>query len=110
MTVRLVNNRSNPSIVRRQNKSTEPFSSSNAAYHREALRCWGCRSQVIASQTLISTKYEVIRRFSVRASGSPLSLSRKQRQSDALAAAGSAYGHNPGHRLAALRHDDPLVR
>jgi hypothetical protein len=59
----------------RQNQSAASFDWFIPAYQRDALACCGCRSQVIASQTLMSIKYEVIRRLGVRAGGTPPSLS-----------------------------------
>ncbi len=51
-------------MVNRQNRSA---ASSKEAYQRAAGACCGCWSQVSASQTLMSTKYEVVWRLRVGA-------------------------------------------
>jgi len=72
ITARLVKRRRRPSIVRRQNRSVESPDRFSEVYQRDALTCCGCESQVSASHTLMSTKYEVIGRFGIRAGRSPL--------------------------------------
>ena len=51
-------------MVNRQNSSA---ASSMEPYQREAGMCCGCRSQVSASQTLMSIKYEVVGRLRIGA-------------------------------------------
>jgi hypothetical protein len=94
----------------RQNKSAASFDLFIAAYQRDALACCGCRSQVIASQTLMSIKYEVIRRLGIRAGRASPSLSPEQGQPYALALAGSTHRGNPSQGFPALRNDDSFVR
>src|SRR5450759_2977929 len=106
MTCRLVSRRKKPSIVNRQKRSAE---SSMDAYQRAAGTCRGCWSQVSASQTLISIKYEVIGSLGIRASRSRLSLSLEQRQRNALALVHRAQRGDTGNWLAALGDDDSFL-
>jgi len=106
ITCRLVSNRKKPSIVNRQKIST---AASTESYQCAAAECCGCWSQVSASHTLMSIKYEVVGRLRVGAarSGAPLSLQKGQ--CDALTPTPLANRGYPCQWLAPLRDHDPFL-
>src|ERR1035438_1559577 len=106
ITFRLVSRRINPSMVRRQNRNA---ARSVDSYQRVAVECRGCRSQVIASHTLMSIKYEIIGRLGVRTERSATALALQQRQPHALALAKRLDRRDAGKRPAAFRDGDSLV-
>src|ERR1035441_8958256 len=103
MTWPFVSSRRKPSIVSRQNSSA---ASSIDAYQRDAGTCCGCWSQLSASQTLMSIKYEVIGGFGIRALRSGPALSPEQRQPNPLAGSRRMDRGDAGNRLAAFGDDD----
>ena len=84
ITCWFVNKRRKPSMVKRQNRSA---ASPMDAYQRAAGTCCGCWSQVSASQTLMSTKYEVVGRLRVGAFGSGPAFPFEEGQRHTLAPA-----------------------
>jgi len=93
-------------MVNRQNKSA---SSSTELYQRDAGACWGCLSQVSASQTLMSIKYEVVGRLRVGTKRSRPTLPLEQRQRNALALTRGAHRGDTGNGPAVFGDDDPFL-
>lgn len=92
-------------MVRRQNHNA---ARSVDWYHRAALACCGCWSQVIASHTLMSIKYEVIGCLGVGTQRPGAALAFQQWQLDAPAFADRAHGHNASELPAAFGNDKSL--
>ena len=78
------------------------------SYPRTALGWCGCWSHVIASHTLMSIKYDIIRCLCFRTERSRPALALHQRQLDPLTPAPPAYGHHLRQSLAVFGHHDPF--